>query len=66
MENILIEGKKSLNKYFKLEYENQTLNDNTSYLKRKKSMIDLKGKDTKFLKCKKDNIVFAYTKKSLR
>ena len=29
-------------------------------------MIASKGKDTKFLKCKKDNIIFACTKKSLR
>ena len=64
MENVLIEDS-SLNEYFKIEYENQNLNDDISYLKWKNSMVNLKGNDTKFLKCKKDNIIFACTKKSL-
>ena len=58
-ENTLIE-------YFKIEYNNQNINDNPSYLKWKESNIELKGKDTRFLKCKDDNIIFACTKKSLR
>ena len=64
MENELIENN-SLNEYFKIEYEYQNLNDNPSYIKWKKLIITLKGKDTRFVKCKKDNIIFPCTKKSL-
>ena len=65
MENVLI-GDSSLNEYFKIEFENQNLNDNPSYLMWKESMISLNGNDTKFVKCKYDNIIFSCTKKSLR
>ena len=65
MENVLVENS-SLNEYFKIEYNNQNLNDNPLYLKWKDSMIILKGNDAKFIKCEKDNIIFACTKKSFK
>ena len=64
MENVLIENS-SLNKYFKIEYENQNLINNPLYLKWENSIINLKGNGIKLLKCKKDNIIFPCTKKSL-
>ena len=65
MENVLVENN-SLNEYFEIEYETQNLDKNPSYLNWKESMLILKGRNTKFLKCEKDNIIFSCTKKSLR
>ena len=65
MENNLIEND-SLKEYFPIDYEAQDLRNNPAYLKWKESMIDLKGTDVKFLKCKKDNIYFTCTKKQLK
>ena len=64
MENELNEN--NLNEYFMKVYDKQNLKNNPNYLNWKKSKKKKHGKNAKFIRCKKDNIIFACSDESLK
>ena len=64
MENEIIDN--SLNEYYNIDYGKQNLNINPKYLNWEESTIHKHGKNTKFIECKKDNIIFHCSSESLK
>ena len=55
--NIDVNNEQNLKSCYKLDYQNQPLN-NTEFINWKKNMFEKYGKDAKLIKCKGENILF--------
>jgi hypothetical protein len=59
-ENYLIRADKNI---FRLDYSEQNINSNSDFLKWKKSMLEIYGKDAKLFHCLEDKIYYYVSKK---